>query len=374
MHLASCEILNLLADAAHHQGTMLCIHNKIQIIDDCIRCIAGSVSGRVNITAVQLMMSSPGIFTFKFTAEAIESLNFTLYVDGLQAGDSVALHINTTLPSALDTTALFRAVMLQRDGQATRSNLTAVPAGTAVPVLASSWHMLYLPVIRIGGKIFRAHPGLSAQLVLTPHVTNSTSNATYLANGTTNATTTAASSNTTAVGQPLTFQGFWSSNNGSFVVPFKLPNNVTYVGQLQLCQSNTSITPFVSGLSMLLAVGFCTASQYTPVRGLLSPIPFMPANRRSCCHVLSTPCCVCTNAIVSHQACTCTPKQTNICICYCRRRGKSPSTCHSCTQQQPIRPLLASQQEEQATRWLLWPHCAQRWAGLYLQLTMPASQ
>jgi hypothetical protein len=195
-------------------------------------------------------MSSPGIFTFNFTAEAIENLNFTLYVDGLQAGDSVVLRINSTLPSALDTTAMFRAVTLQRDGQASRSSWTAA-AGAAVPVLASSWHMLYLPVIRVGGRVFRAHPGLSVQLVLTPAVENSTSNASSVANGTANATTQA-SSNTSAVGQPLTFQGFWSSSNGSFVLSFKLPNNVTYVGQIQIRQSNTSITPFVSGLSMML--------------------------------------------------------------------------------------------------------------------------
>jgi hypothetical protein len=224
------------------------------------------------------MMSSPGIFTFNFTAEAIENLTFTLYVDGLQAGDSVALRVNSTLPAALDTSAMFRAVMLQRDGSAAKSNLSAAPAGNlsavpAVPVLASSWHMLYLPVIRVGGRIFRAHPGLSAQLVLTPRITNSTSNATNLVNGTGNATATAASSNATAVGQTLTFQGFWSSSNGSFVVPFKLPNNLTYAGQLQLRQSNTSITPIVSELGMLLALlqacMICMAVQLAFVAGLL---------------------------------------------------------------------------------------------------------
>jgi hypothetical protein len=201
------------------------------------------------------MMSSPGIFTFNFTAEAIENLNFTLYVDGLQAGDSVALRVNSTLPLALDTPAMLRAVMLQRDGQPAKSNLSKVTAGTAVPVLASSWHLLYMPVIRTGGKNFRAHPGLSAQLVLTSRITNSTSNATILVNGAANTTTAAASSNsTTAVGQTLTFQGFWSSSNGSLVVPIKLPNNLTYAGQLQLRQSNTSITPIVSELGMLLAL------------------------------------------------------------------------------------------------------------------------
>jgi hypothetical protein len=202
---------------------------------------AGSVSGLVNITANQLRLASPGLFTFNFTAEAIENLNFTLFVDGTQAGDSITLRINTTLPSALDTAAMFQAVMLQRDGQTIRSNSTAAAGAAGVLVVASSWHTMYLPVVRFGGRVFRAHPGLSAQLVLAPMLANITSNAT---NTTVNSTTP--SSNVTTAGQPLTFPAFWSSSNGSFVVPFKLPSNGTYSGQLQLLQSNTSTTPFVS--------------------------------------------------------------------------------------------------------------------------------
>ncbi|WIA22988.1 hypothetical protein OEZ86_009906 [Tetradesmus obliquus] len=50
----------------------------------------------------------------------------------------------------------------------------------------------------------------------------------------------------TANGTALVVQGFWSSSNGSFVVPFKLPSNVTYSGQLQIRQSNASTAPFAT--------------------------------------------------------------------------------------------------------------------------------
>jgi hypothetical protein len=234
-------------------------------------------------------------------------------MDGLQAGNTVTLRVNSTLPSALDTAAMFKAVALQRDGQTNRSNVTAT--GAAAPVSASSWHLLYLPVVRFGGRAFRVHPGLSVQLVLAPTLSNLTSNAT---NATANAT--APSSNATAVGQQFTFQGFWSSSNGSFVVPFKLPNNLTYSGQLQIRQSNTSITPFVSIAALCTA---CLAN----VRLLVGVLQH--SGRRYSFLLLQAV------FLLQHPITNPAGETEATVFCCCRQQGISPSACLSCMQQQP---------------------------------------
>eukprot|EP00879_Flechtneria_rotunda_P033538 GHRR01037155.1.p1 GENE.GHRR01037155.1~~GHRR01037155.1.p1 ORF type:complete len:461 (+),score=119.60 GHRR01037155.1:1820-3202(+) len=178
--------------------------------------IIGGVTGTMNATAQNFTTVAPGIFSYNYTLAAIERLNFTMFISGSKVGRSAYLNVTTVLPSVIDAAATANNAMVQQYGEITRRAWNA--SGAALPVSDDAWHLMYLPVIRVGGSPLYSNPQLAARLVLTP-------------NGTT---------------EQMVFNGYWSSSNGSYLMPFKLPDNITYIGQVELRQSSNSTLTIVT--------------------------------------------------------------------------------------------------------------------------------
>lgn len=177
-------------------------------------------------------MSAPGVFTYTFVFRAVERINITLLLGGALVDNSVLLNISAVLPSAVNVTACLKATSIQRDGELTRT--TWDPAGAPLGLLAYSWHLLYVPVLLFNrtGPMF-ADPKLAARLNITGPVVA--------------AAAAANSTNTTAAAVQVTapsrvFSGYWSSSNGSYVIPFKLPDIGTFSGSVDLLPPSTNGT------------------------------------------------------------------------------------------------------------------------------------
>lgn len=226
--------------------------------------VVGYSSGRKNVSISNFTKASTGIYTYNYTAVALEQVVFSLFVDNMTAtcypaplcyNNALFLSIYTVQPSSVDAAASANKTLLQLEGDLTRSSWSA--SGPAVVVPAGGWHLIYLPVARVGGGLFYLDPGLYAQLVLNgTNTTSVTINATLpLITNSTNTTNTTTSSNVTKVvsntttvvtSMPLLFRGYWSSSNGSYVVAFKIPSAGIWTGQLELKQNSASNTSIVS--------------------------------------------------------------------------------------------------------------------------------
>lgn len=189
------------------------------------------MTGSTNISGGNLTYVSAGTYSHSHTVKAMERLNFTVRLDGALVGESLTVNITSMLPSAVNVTKSLGRAMIQRDGEATRSLLPTANSPVALP--AYSWHRLIVPVYAVGRVgLTYADPRLGAQLTVVVPA----------------AATTANSSNTTTSPAPteqLTFAGYWSSSNGSYVVPFKLPVLGNATGSFQL------LTNASSGFSMV---------------------------------------------------------------------------------------------------------------------------
>lgn len=226
---------------------------------------AGYASGQRNVSISNFTKLSAGVYTYNYTAVALELVVFSLYVDNAKAtcypatlcyGNSISLSLYTVLPSVVDTSATVNKTVLQVEGDTVRSGWNATGPAVVLPV--NSWHRMYVPVTRVGGGSFYIDPKLYVQLVLngtnTTWVTINTNvavsanstNSTNSSSSSTNMTTVV--SNTTAVVTtiPLLFKGYWSSSNGWYVVAFKIPSTGLWTGQVELRQSNISSTSIVS--------------------------------------------------------------------------------------------------------------------------------
>lgn len=194
-------------------------------------CNAGTASSKQSITVGSFSLVSQGIYTYNYTATALEQLNFTLYIGSSAATcykssyckkTTVVLNISTELPSAIDPVATANGAQIQAAGDTLRSMWNATTAPLVVS--AGVWHLLYLPVIRVGGGVFYRDPGLYVQLTLGA------------------SSITAINSTSTS----LKFSGYWSTSNGSYVVAFRLPASGVWVGLVDLKHSNYSTTNIVS--------------------------------------------------------------------------------------------------------------------------------
>lgn len=189
-----------------------------------------------NVTTAALTRTAQtGLYSYAHTALARERLSFRVAIDNATVSTDTTINITSTLPSAVHAAGSLAAATLVRDGDASRSGLAG-----PVPLLASLWHVLFVPVLRAGGGGgFFADPGLTVRLLLSaasgPNATN-TSNTTAV--------------NTTA----LVFSGVWSSTNGSYVVPFKLPSNGSYSGMLNIWPNASAAAFLVRALHMLRGV------------------------------------------------------------------------------------------------------------------------
>lgn len=170
-------------------------------------------------------MVNPGVYTYNHTVRAIERLNVTVTLDGALA-QSLLLNITSALPSAVNTSRSLAAAAVRRGGEVARTPwVTTSP----LPLAAYAWHLLHVPVYLNGwAGITYADPKLGAQLVVAMPVTTTTP-----ANNNTNATTTTTT-------QQVVFSGYWSSSNGSYLVPFKLTALGNITGTVYLLSNTTT--------------------------------------------------------------------------------------------------------------------------------------
>jgi hypothetical protein len=180
-------------------------------------------------------MVNPGVYTCNHTVKAIERLNVTVTLDGALVGaQSLLLNITSVLPSAVNVSRSLAAAAVRRGGEVAR---TAWTQAFPLPLAAYAWHLLHVPVYRNGRTgITYADPKLGAQLVVAMPVTTTTP-----ATNTTNATTTT----TTTTTQQVVFSGYWSSSNGSYLVPFRLTALGNISGMVYLLSNTTTNTTVV---------------------------------------------------------------------------------------------------------------------------------
>lgn len=203
----------------------------------------GRITGKINLTSSNLTYAGTGTFTYIYSVKAMERLNFTASLDGAAVGSGVTVNITSLLPTAVDVNRSLSAAAVQRDGSSGRITWGSSPTA----LLAHSWHLLYVPVYAAGrSTAMFPDPKLGARLVASasvtaaPPVSNSSSNASAV----------------TMPYQVFTFGGYWSSSNGSYVIPFKLPVLGDVSGVVQLlgnASSNTTLVRrlFFSGCTLL---------------------------------------------------------------------------------------------------------------------------
>lgn len=195
-------------------------------------CCAGRVTGNVSVTGSNLTYASPGTYTYTHVVRAMERLNYTVTLEGSLVGESQLVNVTSALPSAVNVGRSLAAVTVLRSGEANRTMLSATGP---LAVSAYSWHLLQVPVFLFGrvASTF-ANPRLGARLTVTLPVTvnvaaTNTSSATWY-------TTT----------ETVVFNGYWSSSNASYVVPFKLSALGNITGVVQLLSNVTANTTMVS--------------------------------------------------------------------------------------------------------------------------------
>jgi hypothetical protein len=204
--------------------------------------IRGGVSGATRVVSSNFTYSGPGQYTYAWQVRTLELLNVSLLVDNATAGNATQLNATSMLPSVVDVDASFRAAALQRDGVTARTGVAA--AAQPLSVSAGPWHMLYLPVAVLGraGRLY-ADPKLGARMLVTTAVTSvaAASNS------------TSSNSSSTAAGQQqqLAFTGYWSSGNGSYVMPFRLPAVGAYRADVQLLAGGNNSNATVVGVVRL---------------------------------------------------------------------------------------------------------------------------
>lgn len=165
----------------------------------------------------------------------MERLNFTVTLNGAPVGSSVLLNITTMLPEAVDSSRSMTSAAVQRDGEVARNTWST--SSPPMALTAHSWHLLFVPVFAAGWPVavFR-DPQLGARLnVAVPVAATAPTNAS-------NATSSAAT-----VTEQQVFPGYWSSSNGSYVIPFKLPVLGNISGTVTLLSNSSSNTTLVSG-------------------------------------------------------------------------------------------------------------------------------
>jgi hypothetical protein len=265
------------------------------------------VSGTSNVTTAALTRTAQtGLYSHSHAVLARERLIFRVAIDNAIVGTDAAINITATLPSAVDAAGSLAATTLARDGDASRYGLAG-----PVPLLASSWHLLFVPVLRAGGGGgFFADPGLAVRLQLSAATSS---------NGTAPGNTTTA----------LMFSGIWSSSNGSYVVPFKLPANGSYAGTLSIWP-NTTTTAFLVRVCAVVCCDLACLQRNSNVKAL---------------HGLG----------VESGCCTCTRRQT----------ARSPLRQRRCVLWRPAPASAWSQVHDsrQASSCMLLRGCCRRWAG-----------
>lgn len=192
-------------------------------------------------------MVNPGVYTYNHTVRAIERLNVTVTLDGALVGaQSLLLNITSALPSAVNTSRSLAAAAVRRGGEVARTPwVTTSP----LPLAAYAWHLLHVPVYLNGRSgITYADPKLGAQLVVAMPVTTTTP-----ANNNTNATTTTTT-------QQVVFSGYWSSSNGSYLVPFKLTALGNITGTVYLLSNTTTNATLVGPAPQLYSGSQCMSN------------------------------------------------------------------------------------------------------------------
>jgi hypothetical protein len=180
------------------------VHATPELVALCAVALftAGRVTGTTRIAGSNFTLGDPNTYSYTHTVKAMEALNFT-------------------------GTLCLASASVQRDGSTMREYWSTGGPALAQVLTAHSWHLLYLPFVINGrfGSTY-ADPKLGARMVLSMPVT-------YITTNSSNATIV------TETTEQAAFDGFWSSSNGSYVVPFKLSALGNISGVVHLL-SNTS--------------------------------------------------------------------------------------------------------------------------------------
>lgn len=186
----------------------------------------------MTVSGGNLTIISNGTYIYSHGIRAMERLNFTVTLDGTPVGTSQLHNITSVLPTAVNTSRSLAAATVSRSGDPVRSTWSA---SDRLALSAHAWHLLHIPVFingRVAGTF--AEPKLGARLIVTVPVI-----AAVPATNTTNATVISTT-------QQVIFGGYWSSSNGSYVVPFKLSALGNSSGMLHLLSNETTNTTMVS--------------------------------------------------------------------------------------------------------------------------------
>lgn len=214
---------------------------------------AGTVSGVQSLTLGNFTQQATGVYTYTYTAMALERVSFTLYIDNMPAtchqapacvGNSITVAVDRVLLSAVDAAATANSTLIQRDGETTRTRLITTSAALLLPT--NSWHVVYQPLAKSSGGVFYRNPGLHVQLML--NVTDSLGGVTNntLTNSTTNATLVVSNQTALVTPKQLNFTGYWSSSNKSYVIAFQIPAAGVWTAHVEIKQSTNSSASIVS--------------------------------------------------------------------------------------------------------------------------------
>jgi len=191
------------------------------------------VTGNISLSSSNFTYTGPGRYTYSHGVRAMERLNFSVTLNGAPVGSSVLLNITTMLPEAVDSSRSMASAAVQRDGEVARNTWST--SSPPMALTAHSWHLLFVPVFAAGRPVavFR-DPQLGARLTVAVPVTAT-------------APTNASNATGSAATEQQVFPGYWSSSNGSYVIPFKLPVLGNVSGIVTLLSNSSSNTTLVSG-------------------------------------------------------------------------------------------------------------------------------
>lgn len=125
------------------------------------------------------------------------------------------IRVSGVAPTAINWASSVASATLQRPGTTTRSSLAP---GSTLQLSALAWHVLYVPVLTAWSAPLVADPGLEVLVDLTP---------VPLAPASGNTTGNDTGVDATSIAS-ISYRGYWSWTNGSYVVPFSLPASGDY--------------------------------------------------------------------------------------------------------------------------------------------------